>query len=374
MFLFAAVAGAIVSLWRRHRYLQEKAEEEEKERLLEGVLDNTKENLDEFYLRKAHEFRLSLDPPQQSHFRVTCILLLENANMVFGTNDEPSPSIANSICAERCALLRYRTMLKTSPVKTIYIVTDADKPVPPGMLCREYMYGHPATRPTTRVVMQSNDLESEPFVLTLEELHPYPSIYTGMPPEEQTKFGTKHQVKVQAEVDKLEIIELTEKHVLQLIKAARSACQLDTRDTVHAMRYGAAAALQSHDAHIQFISAPQVKGLEYGCTQDAVCQLASDLLAPANNSLKVVAVVQVDQFGIPHGLFAHARSFMIEHGFGDCRVILTVRRKPGDEHYEEGVLEVQSVLAKDLTPHLLPELRLQARNDNAAPIVGTDVS
>lgn len=352
LLFFTVASGTIVAFWKRQRLLQEKAEREEKEKLLEGVLENDKEKLDDYYLHKAHQFRLQLAHPQQSNFRMCAILLLENANMVYGTNDEPSPNISMSLCAERCAFLRYRAQLKNSPIKTIYIVTDAEKPVPPGTLCREYMYSHPATLPTTRVVAQSKDPESEPSVWTLGELHPYASIYIGMSPQQQMDFGTKHQLKVQTEIEKLELLELTEEHVLQLVRAARSACQLDTKDSVHSIRYGAAAALQSHDAHVHFIQASQVKALEYGCTQDAVCQLASHLLAPSNHNLKVVAVVQVDQFGIPHGPFAQARSFLAEHGFGDVHVILSTM-DPVDGH-----ISVKTVAAKTLAPYV-PEFRFK---------------
>jgi cytidine deaminase len=360
--LFAVAVVTILTVRKLKKIAEERDREREKQKLLVGMGDGllgTSVQKDAFYLRLAHDLRLKLDRPQQSSFRVATILLLEGGTMILGTNDEPSPNIAMSLCAERCAFLRYRVQQKHELVKTVYIVTDSDTPVSPGMACREYMYGHPATRPTTRVVLQSKVPESEPLILTLAELQPFPSIYIGLKPEEQLEMGGKYQQRICMALEQLQVPGLSQQNMIRLVKAARDACQLDDRDSLHAIRYGAAIALEQEKGHIEILQASQLKALEYGLTLDAVCQLASQVLALTKNSQnksgpRVVAVVQVDQFGIPHSLFAHARSFLTEFGFGDCSVILTSMDKT--KASDDPLFSIQSVPAKDLAP-FVPDFR-----------------
>jgi hypothetical protein len=63
-------------------------------------------------------------------------------------------------------------------IVAVYIVSDhPEMAVPPGCLCREYMYGHWAIDPVhTRIVLQSANSASTPIVLSLVDLYPYPSI------------------------------------------------------------------------------------------------------------------------------------------------------------------------------------------------------
>jgi hypothetical protein len=58
--------------------------------------------------------------------------------------------------------------------------------------------------------------------------------------------------------------------------------------------------------------------LEYGCTLDAVSQLAPHLQEDATPLL----LVQADQYGIAHAPFAPARAFLSEHGFENCQVVV----------------------------------------------------
>ena len=279
-----------------------------------------------------------------------------------------------AMCAERCAFLKYRSSSKhkRAAVQTIYITTDSDTPTPPGTGCREYMYSHPATSPETRVVMQSKDPTSTPLILTLSELHPFPSIYGGgLTPSEQVALGENIQLQVRMELEQLQVPGLLSQPMLiRLVKAARSACALDSRDCLHAIRYGAAVAIQIDDnnnggtAKIEIRQASQVKALEYSSTLDAVCQLASQMLSLTGTSRsgggdtngRALAVVLVDQFGILHSPFAHARAFLVEHGFGDCAVILTTIRK-GSSPPQDPKVVVQTVPAKDLAP-FIPEFRV----------------
>jgi cytidine deaminase len=369
-----------------------------------------------YYLQKAHELRLCLDKPRQSRFRVVALLVLSDGAVIPGTNDEPSASISGALCAERAAFLQLRLVLLEKKVKhqqqrtqqlyveTVYIVTDASIPVPPGMLCREYMYGHDTVRPDrTRFILQSADTTSQPLILTLrDDLYPYPPFYLLLSVEEIAKKGQALSLAVNKALltsDASQIIAnmmiarssiatrnmLVENNVVpRLLDAARTALELDNRDMVHPLRFGAAAAILRHkrndsndgddDAIIEIVHASQRKAAEYGASLDAVCQLASSFQAHENDS--VLVVVQMDQYGILHPPFGIARTFLVEHGHGDCVCLFMRERRviiaaADDDDDDENTaiqslddthatmsqrLELVAVPAKELAP-FPPEFR-----------------
>lgn len=306
---------------------------------------------DAVYLEQAHEMRLSLQKPQHSDFRVVALLLMDDGSIIEGANDEPSPTLAGSICAERGAFLRLRIQESQKgtkrQVKTVYIVSDAIKPVPPGTLCREYMYGHAACSPETRVVLQSAQSKEHPWpwILTLRELYPYPSIYMGLNVKGQLQLGNMYAHEhVQDDVS-LELTGLRQRDIEidRLVQAAHKATDFDDRDVLHAMRYGAAAALLLEDNRIEIVTASQRKAVEYGASLDAVTQLVPQLFRPDGTRHRVLAVTLVDHFGVAHAPFAAARGFLVEHGFGDCFCVLIARG-------ENGKLYRKAVSADDLAP------------------------
>ena len=311
-----------------------------------------KKKNDAYYLQQAQQLRLVLDKPLHSRFRVVALLLLEDGTTVLGTNDERSPSIGGAICAERAAFLslKVRDPSNQHMIDTIYIVSDADNPVPPGMLCREYMTGHSAVTSidTTRIVLQSAQVDSEPWIVTLRELYPYPSLYNRLSVEEQLRIGKEWDLDLEREIVDLDVPGMNHAQVMQLLRAARQATEQDDHDSLHPIRYGAAVAIQSeddkNDTIVEIQSAAQRKALEYGCSLDAVCQLACYLVVDQ----KALCIVQVDQYGIVHAPFAPARSFLVEHGFADCPCLVMSRQEDGPT--------VQAVLAESLAPYI-PKFR-----------------
>ena len=319
-----------------------------KRSLLRSICNNSSQkqenNNDAYYLRRAHQLRMALSKPVQSRFRVVALLLLENGQEIYGANDEASPTISGSICAERGALLQYRLQQFGSnkeynnpntamwpKIVRIYIVTDSETPVPPGLLCREYMFGHPAiASSSTGIVMQSADTSSKPWISNLQSLYPHPSPYMKLTVEEQIEKGTAWkrsgklwEIKEQVAKDTL---PFTAAHVQQVLRAAQQAAEDDCRDVVHPIRYGAALLLIKKDSlhNPVVIQAAQRKALEYGATQDAVAQCMSLLFNSMNNSSSsikfaadAILLAQVDQFGMIHPPFAAARSILMEHGWGD---------------------------------------------------------
>lgn len=119
--------------------------------------------------------------------------------------------------------------------------------------------------------------------------------------------------------------------------------------------------------------ASQKVAFEYGCTLDAVGQLASVIdkkairIVEEEEPCRPVLLVQCDQFGIAHAPFAQGRAFLSERGYGDCKVLIhqkrqvepTIKEEPeGDsdadenEEIEEGEVKLRliEVEANDLCP------------------------
>ena len=336
---------------------------------------------DETYLAQAQAIRRRMIPPRQSNFRVVAILVLDNKRVgdshphtIIGMNDEPTPFLGGSLCAERAAFARLtyeanafhkRLQEVELRVQTVYIVTDSTTmAIPPGMLCREYMAGSSYTNhDTTRIVLQAGYDEdcgstSAPIVLhTLKELYPYPTIYMKLPRNEQMIRGESLQQRQQQLLKEIELPPgLSSDNLTQLLQAARQKLQDDPFDELHPVRYAAAALVETHHHGLQVVSTAQRKGLEYGCTLDAVTQLVP--LWNSNNVASVKLLVQVDQFGICHGPFAAARSFLVEHGYGETWVVVnwmetgqedggTASRNNDPDH-----LHLQVVQAHELAPYV----------------------
>mgnify|MGYP000057408615 CR=1 FL=1 len=357
LLLLAGAAASIATFWNLRNQRRDTPVQEDKRALQDDKEPDYIVHDDTYYLEYAHKLRRALIPPQQSNFRVVAIFRLEGGEILCGTNDEPSPNISMAMCAERCALLKYRVEQRTEKVDTIYIVTDANTPVTPGTACREYMSGHFAIdRHTTRIVMQSKDPNSMPILQTLAELYPFPSIYNRLNPQEQMELGKRFELTARKQLEQLHVPDLPAANLTQLVNLAREACDIDNRDSLHAIRYGAAMAME-YGGKIDILSASQIKALEYSSTLDAVCQLSFQVLSRTQKSKgtpRLLALVQVDQFGIPHGPFAAARAFLVEQGFGDCAVILT---KLEEENGKDATtITVQTVAALDLAPDV-PEFR-----------------
>ena len=99
--------------------------------------------------------------------------------------------------------------------------------------------------------------------------------------------------------------------------AMRAAETGDTRDDLHPCALGAAVVF----ADGAFATAHQLKALEYGCTQDSVCQLAPAMKAATEKQNPPLILCMADQFGCCHAPFAPGRAFLVEHGLGDLRVL-----------------------------------------------------
>lgn len=323
-------------------------------------------SVDQSDIRLAHRYRLMLQSkPRQSSFRVLALLFydpIQNEEtseaglptmapwmahtspdgrcFVVGTNDEGG-YMGGAICAERAAFVQFRFLPNFSVTKVV-IATDSIDPIMPGLLCREFMAGHPSVPWSTPVLTTgckclecgltdesllsgSEDNESlnaqfslckgeRPHSLptlstTIQRLYPYPSPYTRLTATESVQLGEKYSAKATKDLETLE--EADSKRLLELaILEARSNIS-----DVHPIQFGAAAIFD--DGTI--VTTRQASALEYGCTLDAVSQLFPHF---REQNATPLLLVQADQFGIAHAPFAPARAFLTEHGFDSCQIIL----------------------------------------------------
>jgi cytidine deaminase len=306
---------------------------------------------DDVYLQRAHQLRLALTKPAQSRFRVVAFLVFADGSVIPGANDEPSPTISGAICAERGAFLQLRLQERigtTMPlIEKIYIVTDATTPIPPGILCREYMYGHPSVKATTTFVLQSEDASSEPWIVDLQEMYPHPTLYMKLSVDEILEKGKEYGAQLK-NAPLPTVPGLKEGDLKELLSKASRAAQQDDREEVHPIRYGAAAVMRQSDRSLRYCQAAQRKTLEYGASQDAVAQL--DIFDNASGAKVVLAVVLVDHMGVLHPPFAPARSLLVEHGLGDTMCLIPVPVAGSSE------LNIQAITARELAP-FAPEFK-----------------
>jgi len=288
----------------------------------------------------AHRYRLSLTTlPTQSSFRVIAIVFykgsstassispdlpcpvadnnLDTRQYVVGTNDEPGGFIGGSICAERAALVQLR-FLPHAQVTKIVIVTDHERPISPGLLCREFMAGHAAVPWDVDLVLAGSGRRGDGWTCTkttLCQLYPHPSPYARLTASQANEFGKSFSSETKTEQQSITSSTTLPAHsIRQLMTAARKASLKDTRMGLHPIQYGAAVLFEDDN----IVSGHQKKALEYGATLDAVSQLVPFI---ERSEARPVALIQMDAHGVAHAPFASARAHLSEHGYGDCRVL-----------------------------------------------------
>jgi cytidine deaminase len=305
----------------------------------------------------AHKYRLSLSSsPSQSSFRVLALLFYQlekeseippfipmsqtssdGRRYIAGTNDEPG-YMGGAICAERAAMVQLRFAAPHKLTKLV-IATDSIDPISPGILCREFLAGHGKQVPWDLPVISSGCIcnhcnlrddgllasfssctdgrkhhEIAVLETTIAELYPYPSPYTRLTSKESLALGEYYRGSERATSD-LSDLDETAKRLLELaITEARST--VDAKDGPHPIQFGAAVAFEDGTV----ATSHQSSALEYGCTLDAVSQLATHIIQ--ESSSVPILLVQADQYGIAHAPFAPARSYLTEHGHGDCHILL----------------------------------------------------
>ena len=266
--------------------------------------------------------RQRTERPSQSNFRVTAVIVLQfggdsTIKHIVGHNDEAC-TLVNSICAERAAFAQMAGLFapRGITVTGVYITTDAPHAVTPGAMCREFMLSSRHTLPSTRIVMEGDVGVASRCERTLEQLLPYASIYTRLKRTAQRSTGEQLSSALANQRRDLG------GHEGAAWRAAFAACTSDRRDELHPIKYGAAVVFR--DGHVA--TAWQKKALEYGCSLDAICQLApaieERMSLEEHRASPPVVICMCDQFGVLHGPFAPARAYLCEHGYGATRVLI----------------------------------------------------
>lgn len=283
---------------------------------------------------------------------------------IVGTNDEPG-YMGGAICAERSAMVQLR-FLPSFRITKLVIATDSVQPITCGMLCREFLAGHGSVpwdlpvistaRQCARCGLQDEELflkkdkaecidghaeHSIPTLCTtIAELYPYPSPYTRLTATASVELGDRYNESSKS-LEDLDGLPETAKRLLELAIIEAKANVSD----IHPIQFGAAVMLEDES----IVTSHQSSALEYGCTLDAVSQLVPHF---KDDDLRPVMIVQADQYGIAHAPFAPARSFLSEHGYQDCTVLL----------HESSTLDD---VAKDINGWKLKEVKVSELAPNA---------
>mmetsp|Transcript_31291 Transcript_31291/g.61414 ORF Transcript_31291/g.61414 Transcript_31291/m.61414 type:complete len:323 (+) Transcript_31291:80-1048(+) len=286
----------------------------------------------------AHALRRTYVAPRQSKFRVASVLRFVRPDGTEGkieaVNAEPhDANIRGAICAERAALCKFQQIGAVpgpdcgSRITRVVCVTDCKDPIFPGPCCREFLTS--VCSPDVEVVASGTDegISTRP----LSDLLPCPSMYRGLGQDAMKDLGAKLGAAVVAgHGDPL---------VTTAYKAAVSMAKQQVKQAVvFPVLFAAAVAFEGGRVH----TCAELKGVEYGCTVDAVSLLLPEMMrARAAGEANAICVVQADHFGVAHMPFAAARSLLIEHGFGEVRLFA---------HAQDGTWQ-GPLSAKESVPH-----------------------
>lgn len=272
----------------------------------------------------AHGFRKVATSPSQSYFRVCSVLRFRrpdgSEDFIAANNGEPCDgNITGAICAERVAVCRFNAEEEAngSKIFRITVATDSQRRIFPGPMCREFLTStcDPDTEITASGRGDPKSFESRP----LRDLFPLPSVYRLRDRNSMVLLAQELMPKVGPPTDS----NLKEAYdaALTVAKQPSQKVQMEVFPIVYA------AAVRFEDGRISVTS--ELKGIEYGCTVDAVSQLLPEIIRSKEAGLaKPCCIVQTDQYGIAHAPFARARSLLVEHGFQD--VLLAAHLDSGD--------------------------------------------
>jgi hypothetical protein len=172
------------------------------------------------------------------------------------------------------------------------------------------------------VILQCSDASSAPEIRTLNQLYPYASPTARMSRQLAIETAQAYEETLQSLMSQpfppFKLPSVLQWTTVQQVYQAACAAARDfvTHDNVYPIRFAAAlAGVSGENISSIGLSIPttvQVPALEYGCTQDAVCQVLQVLRRNEQDTHSVVFLVQVDQWGLPHAPFAMARNVFCE--------------------------------------------------------------
>jgi cytidine deaminase len=337
-----------------------------------GAIGNGDE--DDFYINLAQMERIGRAcPPKQSNFRVVAVVVFTNPGstkkrFVIGHNDE-SCCITNSCCAEKSAFLQLARQPLGTIVSTVYVISDSPSIITPGVICREFMLSSPFIATPPRVVLEGSDGKITRTSCSLEKLFPYASPYMRLDSQQQILEGKRLKRIHNRNSESFKQSGgggtlLTE--LQQRVRAlAMKGSKFDVRDDLHPIRYGAGVIFEDGS---EAYSGQKI-ALEYGCSQDAICQLAPyfEQRKSSLSDVKPIIICMSDQFGVCHAPFSIGRSYLTENGLEDLAVLC--QDKEGNffevkaKELVPGVPEWSRPPSSDRNSSLLP-LQEEANREN----------
>lgn len=299
-------------------------EQKKSSEIEEEILSEANDKVVNTFVNLANTVRLQLStPPAQSHFMVVAIFLITHEiegkreyALVVGTNAEHG-YIGGAICAERAAICRLRFYNNVEVLKVV-VVTDSNDLVTPGPLCREFLMT--VADSNTEIIM-ADHTGTITKCCPLQQFWPFPYQYRRFD-KSMVVSGAKSFSKIAQEGTKAFLTEdkVHGEIVSKLLEAASEVNANDFDENLHPIRFSAAMVLDDLSTIVSW----QLKGLEYGCTLDAISQLIYILEQQRkfNHPHKAIMIGLVDQFGVFHAPFAQARSLLTEHHYGDLKLVV----------------------------------------------------
>ena len=243
----------------------------------------------------------------------------------------------------------------------VIVVTDLTIPVSPGMLCREYLMS--VCDSESIIVMGGSDAKDDNDIIkcNMNDLWPHPYLYRGCDRSNIVDYANAFISRTGISIDSLLRFsnddDIDKEKLQKLHKVAINYTKYDDADALHHIRLATAVLFDDDSIEITWM----LKGLEYGCTIDAVSQMVSKMVQNRicgdcklnitfNSKINddsifkmiknPVILVNVDQYGICHSPHAQARALLSEHGFDHLKIMV---------HNDNGMIEIVTV--KSLVPN-----------------------
>lgn len=228
---------------------------------------------------------------------------------VLGTNTELC-FIGSGICAERTALLQLR-MKHYESLRSLYIITDSTEIISPGLLCREFLVEFlPPKAPIVLACEDSQQPHGFRIDMTdIETLYPYPSIYNHIPVSQLLQYAQQFSQKTAQSF--AQQYQDKQPNYLTLYQEIVALAQIPNRAALHPLNYAAGVIFSDGTTK----TTKMTKLLEFGWSLDPIVKLIATM-EEKQSTVKPVAILITDQFGILHAPVAPARAHLAEGGHG----------------------------------------------------------
>lgn len=278
----------------------------------EGLAPLKKARVDVEHTRllQLEDIREERQLPFQSRFRVVAGILYENPrsssseqklNFEVGANTECC-WIGAGVCAERSSITQIYAKLRHHEfkIKAVYLVSDLDTPLLPGVACREWISDYC----DASCMVISKGKNGDIVRMKFSDLYPYPYLY---------------EKKTQSEINAMRWTTISsfpsvKSEWVDLYNETKSKAISDEKEW-HFNKI--AAGVRFSDGTT--ITSPQYSVLEYTNSMDALSSLFCQIRYHTEKTPEIV--VMVDKFGVCHPPFSQARALYVEYGMGNLCVI-----------------------------------------------------